>query len=339
MTNPKTKKLLFLCSPFFGYYKHIREELEMKGFSIDYYNDRPSEGQFQKGLIRMLPFLTYPSILAYFNSILKKTHDQNYDVVLIINNKVLTEDFLIGLHQDHPKAYFIFYTWDSIHLYPSTVNLLSYFDVAYSFDQNDCKLVNGLLHLPLFYTHKHQAIGEAMDIKNTVFKYDISTVGTTHPNRYAVLKELIPYLKKQGLNLFCFLYIQPLRFVFNKLFVPEFKHAKLNEFQFKELAENEMIDLFRNSKVILDIPHFGQAGLTMRTIEALGTRRKLITTNINIKQYDFYNESNILVLDKNNWDSIKDFMKIDYVLIEDSIYHNYSITHWVETLLNTCRTI
>jgi hypothetical protein len=325
-----------MCSPFFGYYKHIITELEKLDFTVDYYNDRPSEGQFQKGLIRMLPFLTYPSIVAYFNSILKKTYGKDYDVVLIINNKVLTEDFLVKLHSDHPKAYFIFYTWDSVHLYPSTVNLLSYFDIAYSFDPVDCKRINGLHHLALFYTYKHQGIGETLhNLPNITFKYDISSVGTAHPNRYTVLKKLIPYLEKRELSVFSYLYIQPIRFAFSKLFVPEFRHARIKEFQFKELSEIEMINSFKQSKIILDIPHFGQSGLTMRTIETLGSKRKLITYNTNIEHYDFYNTNNILILNETNWDSIDDFIKIAYEPLDPEIYQKYSITQWIETLFET----
>ena len=336
MTQPNKKKLLFLCSPFFGYYKHIKVELEQMGFDVDYFNDRPSEGQIQKGLIRLFPFLTYSSTVSYFNSIGKKIHDQNYDVILIINNKILTEDFLAKLHHDHPRAYFIFYTWDSVHLYPSTVNLLSYFDIAYSFDQNDCELINGLHHLALFYTHKHQIVGESLDNSaTTTYKYDLSSVGTAHPNRYAVLIKLIPYLKKRGFKIFSYLYVQPIRFVFYKLFVREFRMAKPSEFQFHELSENQMIELFKQSKAVLDIPHFGQSGLTMRTIEALGCKRKLITYNKNIKKYDFYNENNILILDQNSWAMIDDFMKVDYVQIDKAIYQKYNITNWTKTLFET----
>ncbi len=149
------KKLLFLCSPFFGYYKHIIAELNHQGFDVDHFNDRPSEGQIQKGLIRLFPFMTYSSVTKYFRELLKKIEKKNYDVILIINNKVLTEDFLLGLHHEHTHAYFIFYTWDSVHLYPSTVNLLSYFDVAYSFDHHDCRLVNLIYHLSLFYSKRN----------------------------------------------------------------------------------------------------------------------------------------------------------------------------------------
>ena len=47
---------------------------------------------------------------------------------------------------------------------------------------------------------------------------------------------------------------------------------------------NDIVSLYKESEVILDINHPGQNGLTMRTFEALGAGKKLITTNTEIKK-------------------------------------------------------
>ena len=39
---------------------------------------------------------------------------------------------------------------------------------------------------------------------------------------------------------------------------------------------------------VLDINHLDQSGLTIRTFEALGAGKKIITTNSEIKKYPFY---------------------------------------------------
>ncbi|WP_228731997.1 MULTISPECIES: hypothetical protein [Pseudomonas] len=42
----------------------------------------------------------------------------------------------------------------------------------------------------------------------------------------------------------------------------------------------------------------GQAGLSFRFFEAMTSRKKVITTNKSVVDYDFYNPANILVIDE-----------------------------------------
>ena len=87
------------------------------------------------------------------------------------------------------------------------------------------------------------------------------------------------------------------------------------------------------SKCILDAPQAGQTGLTIRTIECLGAKRKLITTNSDIRNYDFYNESNILVFNESvDLDSV--FFTSEYKDIPKDIYEKYSLRNWLKTMLD-----
>lgn len=61
-----------------------------------------------------------------------------------------------------------------------------------------------------------------------------------------------------------------------------------------------MIAVLAISKAQIEIQHPSQKGLTTRAFESLGTKTKLITTNPAIRQYDFYNSNNILIIDRNN---------------------------------------
>jgi hypothetical protein len=90
--------------------------------------------------------------------------------------------------------------------------------------------------------------------------------------------------------------------------------------------------LYANSKVVLDINHPNQKGLTMRTFETIGAQRKLITTNEDIKRYSFYNPNNILVINRKNPELNESFFYSDYEPIEDSIYNKSSIKGWLECL-------
>ena len=92
------------------------------------------------------------------------------------------------------------------------------------------------------------------------------------------------------------------------------------------------MDIFENSKCILDAPQAGQSGLTIRSIECLGAKRKLITTNEDIKKYDFYNENNILVFN-DNLEINNNFFSSPFIEINEDIYTKYSLRKWLETIL------
>ena len=329
------KRILFICSPTFGFYKHIIGELELQGYKVDYYDDRPSENNFIKGIIKIKKSLVETVIEKYFNKILNETKDKQYDKVFIINGKVFTDKMIRSLRSAQKKARFLYYTWDTLSLYPNAKGLICEFDKAYSFDTDDCIAMDKLELLPLFYSKAYEKIGEDNVVgESSKREYDIMSVCTAHPNRYKTMSVLFPKLKAKGIRIFSFMYLNILQYWYNRVFVPEFKGAKKSEFNFKPLSEAENTSILRKSNTVFDMQHNKQSGLTMRTIETLGSKRKMVTTNINIKKYDFYNENNIFVMDDNNLDKIEEFINNKYVPISDDIYKKYSVHSWVETIIN-----
>lgn len=83
----------------------------------------------------------------------------------------------------------------------------------------------------------------------------------------------------------------------------------------------------------MDVQHPKQIGLTLRCLETLGAKRKLITTNQDIRNYDFYNPNNILVVDRNNPVVPNGFLNTPYTEVNKGIYDKYSITSWVKHIL------
>ena len=61
-------------------------------------------------------------------------------------------------------------------------------------------------------------------------------------------------------------------------------------------------------------------------------KRKLVTTNSDIKNYDFYNENNILIYSEPiNLDS--PFFKNEYEELSDEMYEKYSLKNWLITMI------
>jgi len=69
-----------------------------------------------------------------------------------------------------------------------------------------------------------------------------------------------------------------------------------------------MMDIIKNFKTIIDIERPLQKGLTMRTIEMLGTNKKIITTN------------NIFIIDRNNPIIDEIFLNKEYQEIDKNIH-------------------
>ncbi|EEX2831637.1 glycosyltransferase, partial [Escherichia coli] len=81
----------------------------------------------------------------------------------------------------------------------------------------------------------------------------------------------------------------------------------------------------------IDIHHPSQHGLTMRTIEAVGLNKKIITTNADIKKYDFYDPKDVYVYQSGD-------SKLPDVFLSTSTtnFKNremYSLKCWVENNL------
>jgi hypothetical protein len=69
--------------------------------------------------------------------------------------------------------------------------------------------------------------------------------------------------------------------------------------------------------------------------EAMGYHKKLITTNKEIVNYDFYDPANIFVIDDNEDISIPDaFFETPYKKLPPEVYNKYTVSAWVDTILS-----
>ena len=106
----------------------------------------------------------------------------------------------------------------------------------------------------------------------------------------------------------------------------------MSEFHYEPLSNKDILHIIEQSRIVIDIQHPKQTGLTMRTIEMLGAKRKLITTNADVKLYDFYRPENISVIDRKSPKLDEVFLKSNYVSIDEGIYRKYSIDNWLDNV-------
>ncbi len=321
----KGKKILFFSANFFGYQEEITSKLRSLGAEVDPYDERPKNTFWYKALIRLDKRLLKKRLDDYYDEIIECTRKTEYDFVFFLKAEAISGNKLRKLKEIQASSKFILYMWDSIENCPSVQKLFGLFDRIYSFDSTDVRANKDLSFRPLFYLDDYQKL----DNSNKK-SYDISFIGTGHTDRFEIVSKIKRQCDNNNLNYYFFVYLQDLKIYYaRKLFSKAFRFAKKTDFSFKSLKKDEILTIIGESKCVLDIERPVQRGLTMRTIEVLGARKKLITTNKDIVNYDFYNRANIFVIDRAEPKIELEFINGGYKALPKPIYEKYSIGSWL----------
>ncbi|SEA87245.1 hypothetical protein SAMN05443667_110127 [Flavobacterium gillisiae] len=320
------KKILFFSVQTFNLEKEIKQKMEENGAIVTYYDERPSNNNFTKGIIRLKRSLYQKKIDDYYQGILKETGNISYDFLFVNRGEVITVEFLEKFKQQQPNCELIFFTWDSFtnHAHPTTI--LKYFHKRFSFDLEDAEKYN-IGFRPLFYLDKYKNIK-----KNDVCKekYDLLFLGTAHSDRYLISTKVSNWCSKNELTAFTFYYMHSKAvYWYKKKFDKSFKEFDYKKLSFNSLSTDEIVKLYTMSNVILDINHPGQKGLTMRTFEAIGSGKKMITTNSEVKKYPFYSPDIFYVIDRDKIVLDKTFFTSPVLAIPENMYYNCSIEGWL----------
>ncbi len=183
----------------------------------------------------------------------------------------------------------------------------------WSFDPSDCKQY-GLRYNTQFFIRE--------DIKYFKTDYsnhtDVFFIGTDK-NRSEMLKELASLFDEKG--------------ILYDFHLVRYKGSKNDGgIQYKEpLQYRDVLSRVASSKAVLDLVSEGQAGLTRRPIEALLSKKKLITNMKSIVDFKIYNPNNTFVLGVDDYRDLADF--IDSPFNEDNyeeLCEYYLMDAWLE---------
>tara|TARA_R110002167_G_scaffold206691_14_gene410786 strand:- start:6502 stop:7506 length:1005 start_codon:yes stop_codon:yes gene_type:complete len=324
------KKILLFSPQFFGYGHEIGNKLRDYGALVDYFDERPGNDFMTKAIIRVNKSLLSKKIDKYYNTIIKNLVHGKYDFVLFLNAEAISEKNLGLLRENQPNAKFILYMWDSLKNKKYTIDLLPHFDLKHTFDKEDSLDQSyGFRFRPLFFLDAYKNIQSQPDQA----KIDLLFVGTVHSDRYPLLMAIKEKCMALGKSVDYFMFFQSKKIYYaQKATNRVFRNTKISDFEFTPLKKEDLIRKIENCNIVLDIQHPSQKGLTMRTIEMVGARKKMITTNKEIMGYDFYNPNNIYYLDRDNPEVDPAFFETPYIDLETDIYHKYSIDGWLEEL-------
>ena len=314
------KKILLFSQFFFGYENKIAEKMREFGAEVSLYDEMSVTKTIERAFLKISPRFFSVKTERYYFEILEKEKEKSYDYVLFIDCEMPTIKILKAYKKVFQNARFCLYMWDSLDNLIGVKEKIKYFDFVSTFDRKDAKDCK-IGFRPLFYADEYRGNNEL-----ELYDYDLTFIGTIHSDRYAIIKNLMETTRK----MFVYPFLQS-RFIyyFYKITKTEFRNTHIDDFKFNKIDSKTLAKLVRGSRVVLDIQHPRQTGLTMRTIEMIGMKKKMVTTNEDIVNYDFYCEDNICIINRNNPVIPDVFFKTKYKEIPENVYEYYSIGQWI----------
>ena len=324
----KGKRILFFGLETMGYEKKILAKMQELGSVVDYHSERPVSSQFGKAIVKIAPTILDKKTEKYYHDILESHKGTKYDIVFIMKCDTPTVSVLKEIRDYFPEAELRLHMWDSLVNIPNIDKKLELFDRITSFDRKDCEKHPEFGFRPLFY------LDSFTEDSQEKIRFDVSFCGTIHSDRYTVLENIRKQCEDNGMKFYGYYYMQSkLAYWYLKLRDKRFRHVPMKKLRFQTIGADKVNRIFNASRAIVDIQHPSQTGLTMRTIETLGAKKKLITTNSDIKNYDFYNENNVCVIDRENPTVSEEFLRTPYQEVDDAVYKKYSLRQWVLDVL------
>jgi len=235
---------------------------------------------------------------------------EKQDVILTLKGDFIDSKYLYEFKNYGDKSIGFFN--DNVKRYPKIKTVIPCFDKVYSFEKEDCKNFN----LPFLTNWIYNE-----EKSNRMIEYNVFNI-SSKDRRLPLLENIANQLKASQIS--------------SKIMVLDRKKVSQQsdiEFIKTKYSLEAVSELISKSKTLLDINRHGQSGLSFRIFESLGLEKKLITTNADVINYDFYNPKNILVIDEHNPQIKSDFFESAYEKIPDAIYYKYTMDGWIDQVI------
>jgi len=305
-----------------GYNEFIAKEISKRGISVKHIDFYKLKYQYPTFLHKVLNFFTktlfnYNFKREHLNNILlqqiKKQEKQ--DITLIIKGDNLSIATIKKIKQN--TNHLVTFLNDSMARYPRMKKVYPYFDKVYSFDPDD--VVKNGFNFISNYIYFDIEKNTTSDIEHTVFNISsLDKRSKTMPN-FAV------YFKQKNIDYKLI--------AFSKDKNQELENLNI-ECTTNTYSLEETLELVRKSDILLDLQRPNQKGLSFRVLEGIGLNKKIITTNTDVKNYDFYNQNNIVIVDSNNIQIPDSFFKTPYKTLDPETVRKYHISSWVNEVFN-----
>ena len=235
------------------------------------------------------------------------------DEIIIVFDSNITKSFLEWLRKKYPLNRIIFWFWNPVNSFTTTIS-----------PQNIPEGIEKWSYSP-FDCQKYKLNYNTTFMFNSLVQANILTTNTGISKKTALfvgrdkgrLKELLCLKEKlEKAGIICDFHI-----IGNR---PSKEYNYEKPFSYKRVVE-----MIKKADILIDYYTDETAGLSLRPMEALFFEKKLITNNRMIKNYDFYNTNNILILDDDT-SNFRQFATSSYVKISNAIRDEYLLSNWIE---------
>lgn len=189
-----------------------------------------------------------------------------------------TKSFLVSLKQEN-NVKLVLILINSYNRMKKIIGpMINLFDQVLSFDKNE-SIDHGFQYYPTIYSKYN------LENTNNYYPIDCFFVGVAKDRLEKIIST---YDFLTNLSYKCEFYISG---------VKKANQVKREGITYNEwLTYDEVLSKVNISKCILEIMDKNNAGVTLRTIEAVTYNKKLLTDNQNIATYEFFSEENIFIL-------------------------------------------
>ena len=318
-------KITVVAMDDLGYNDFIPEELKKRNIEVTYIKLYNNRYKYPNILYKVLNFF----LKFFLNYNLKRVHIEKHllqrlekleiqDHILVTRADLLNISTVIKMKK-YTKNILANFN-DHTEKFPRIKKVAPYFDKVFSFQKNDVERYGFN-----FITNYSYIKGPIIKNSNTKIKWQVFNVSRLD-RRIDILEKISKSLNQLKIP--------------NRIIVVgnnKFKKNKIHNLEHTTLYMpiEEVQDLIMKSNAMLDVVcRDDQSGLSFRVFESMMYRKKLITSNVDIINYDFYNPNNILVVNKEVSNITKEFFETEYQDIDEEIYNKYTLKSWVEKVFD-----
>ncbi len=311
---------------FYNYEKDIKRHIEAEGAEVYLVDTNLHAHSLYNKLIMFYTVMERDKLVKRYYEDALSTVPDDIDIVFVIKGQWISDEVLGLMRARYSSARFKIYQWDSVATFPDQERINPQFDEIYTFDPVDSERFSWH-YRPLFFKKEEC---EPDDNK----RYDLIFLCSMHTRRMQVLLRLKDIAARYNKTLFSYIYVPRLQYIKEAVIKrsPLYKGGR-DALHFTSLPMDDTNDIYNHTRCFVDYTFPQQNGLSMRTIESVGHKCKLITNNRHVMDTDFYDPSNVYIYDPDNFDIPEAFIDEPYRDIPQEVYDRYSLEGFLEDIL------